>query len=58
MKKNELAKLNSGHQKLLKAIWDQKRREMTEAKSSNPDRQTNQPVPTATAASTVKSNLK
>lgn len=57
MKKHEFAKLNSGHQKILKAFWDLKRRKMTEGKSSSRDSQIKQSVSMA-SVDTVKSNLK
>jgi hypothetical protein len=53
MKKNAIAKLNSGHQKLLQAIWNQKRREIIESKALKANQQSSQPVLLAD-----KSNLK
>ena len=58
MKNHEFAKLNSGHQKFLKALWEQQRKKLAYAKGSNPDRQINQPVPTASVTAAPKPNLK
>lgn len=57
MKKHEITKLNSGHQKFLKAVWERKLEKKAEIKDSKLERQTNQTEPTA-AVDTIESNLK